>query len=132
MNSMKPTIKFSILWIDCGGGLLVGGLMMIFSEPLIRLFELPGPVFFAVATANLLYGGFAMFVATVGQRSARLIASLAVANALWGFAALGIAICFLSTASLFGLAHLVIESAVVFWLASKEWPLSLEIQRGNG
>ncbi len=110
-----------VLWVDCGGALLVGAGMVVFADWLSRLYRLPGPLFGIVAAANLVYGFFALFVASRRIRPTGLVAALAVANALWGAVCLALAAAVFGRASGLGLAHLGGEAAVVLVLARTEW-----------
>lgn len=111
----------SILWLDGGGGLLVGVLMQALSTWLLPLFRLPEPVYFTITAANLAYGVFGLFLASRPRRSRRLVVTLAVANALWGVLCVIGVILLANRASVFGLVHIAAEGAFVFWLAQTEW-----------
>ena len=111
----------SILWLDGGGGFLVGVLMLALSTWLLPLFRLPEPVYFTITAANLAYGVFGLFLASRRSRSQRMVAALAIANAAWGVFCVVALILLAGRASLFGLAHIASEGAFVFWLARVEW-----------
>ncbi len=111
----------SLLWLDGGGGLLVGVLMLALSTWLQPLFRLPEPVYFTITAANLAYGTFGLFLASRKQRSRGLVVTLAVANALWGVLCVVGVILLADRASVFGLFHIASEGAFVFWLAQAEW-----------
>jgi hypothetical protein len=113
-------IRF-ILWLDCGGGLLVGTLMWALGGWLQPLFRLPPALYTGVTAANLAYGAFALVIALHRRRSVRHVATLAVANALWGCVCLAAVIAVAGRASVFGLGHLIAEGAFVVWLAGTEW-----------
>ncbi len=95
--------------------------MLVFSAWLAPLFRLPPPLFGIIATANLVYGSFSLYLALRRRRPVLLISILAAANALWGVVSLVVAAAVASRASVFGLAHLLIEAAVVIALARAEW-----------
>jgi hypothetical protein len=116
-----PAIVRRILWVDCGGAILVGVLMFVLADWLRPLFQLPPLLYYAIATANLLYGAFSLFLATLKNRPCSLIAALAIANAIWGFVCLIAAISMVGRASILGVSHIALEGAVVFSLARIEW-----------
>lgn len=111
----------SLLWLDCGGGLLVGAGLLLLSRWLQPLFGLPEGLYHGVTAANLAYGCFALFVATQRPRSVRLIAVLAGANAVWGVFCLVAIALVLQREALLGCIHLAGEALFVFWLARMEW-----------
>lgn len=121
----------SILWLDCSGGLLVGAGLWLLSGWLQPLYGLPEGLYFGMATANVAYGCFALFVATRRPPTVGLITVLAGANALWSvFCVLAFVQVFRS-ASLLGYAHLWLEGAYVLWLATMEWRHRVLLSQGN-
>jgi hypothetical protein len=120
-SSNAPTLSRWILWLDCSGGLLVGGMMVACSAWLSRLYQLPPRLYFAIAAANITYGVFSLFLALRRRRPLSLIVTLAAANTLWGGVCIVMAAVMLGRASVFGLGHILTEGAVVFALAYGEW-----------
>ncbi len=117
---VSPAVK-AILWVDCGGALLVGGLMWVLADWLLALYRMPPSLFFAIATANLVYGCYSLSLALRRRRPQRLISALAVANAVWGCVCVVGALLLVGRASILGVATLLLEAAVVFTLAWWEW-----------
>ncbi|MCU0755309.1 MAG: hypothetical protein MUE46_09325 [Xanthomonadales bacterium] len=116
-----PTHVRLILWVDCSGAILVGALLLVFADWLRPLFQFPPLLYFTIAAANGVYGTFSLVLASLPQRPLSLIATLAIANAFWGCACLIGAASMLGRASIFGMAHLILEGLVVFSLARIEW-----------
>jgi hypothetical protein len=121
----------ALLWIDCAGGLAVGAALFGFAAWLAPLFRLPDPLYHVIAAANVGYGIFSLSLALRRRRPVALIATLAVANALWGGVCLIAAASLLGRASIFGLAHILAEGAVVFCLAQMEWRHRASIAAGG-
>ena len=111
----------SLLWIDCGAGLLDGALTLAFSGWLSRLYALPVDLLIVMGVANVMYGTFSFSLARRGFRPRALIVLLVVANALWAGLCGLTAIVVAANASKFGLAHLLVESLLVGGLARLEW-----------
>ncbi|WP_373061612.1 hypothetical protein [Gemmatimonas sp.] len=82
---------------------------------------MPPSLLIAMAMANLTYGLFSFSLAIRRVRPRALIVLLAVANATWAIACGVAALVLASTASMFGLAHLLIEGLLVGALAVFEW-----------
>ena len=110
-----------LLWFDCSGGLIVGGLMFVFAAWAAPLFRLPEPLFHVIASANVAYGCYALFLARRPQRSVAQVAALALANLAWGVACVVGVVLLFDQASIFGLAHMIAEAGVVFALGTAEW-----------
>lgn len=110
-----------ILWIDCTGGLFVGISMLLFAHWLHPLFQFPSSLYYTIASANVGYGIFALVLAASKKRPIGLVSTLAIANGIWGFVCIIAAVHMVGRASFFGLAHIVLEGIVVFWLAQMEW-----------
>ena len=111
----------SLLWVDCSVGMLVGAVVLSFSGWLSRLYALPVSLLVAMSIANIAYGTFSLSLARRKFRPLARILFLALANASWaamcGFTAVVVA----ESASRWGLAHLIVESAFVGGLAGLEW-----------
>jgi len=85
------------------------------------IYAMPPSLLIAMAMANLTYGLFSFSLAIRRVRPRALIVLLAVANATWAIACGVAALVLASTASMFGLAHLLIEGLLVGALAVFEW-----------
>ena len=116
-----PAIVRSILWVDCGGAIFVGVLMFVLADWLRALFQLPSFLYFAIAAANLCYGTFSLVLASLKKRPISLVSTLAIANAFWGCVCLITAVSMIGRASVFGMAHILLEGVLVFSLAQIEW-----------
>lgn len=110
-----------LLWIDSGGALFVGALMLALLGWLSELYRLPVEVVAVVATANIVYGCFSLSLALRVRRSHAMIATLSYANAAWAVCCFVGAVVFWSEASIFGIAHFVMEGAYLAYLARIEW-----------
>ena len=99
----------------------MGLLMLVFADFLSGLFRFPGALYGVITAANLGYGVFALCLATWRKRPVILVSALAIANALWGVLCLVMVVGVAGSASVFGLAHILAEGALVFWLARFEW-----------
>lgn len=95
--------------------------MLVFADWLPRLYQLPSSLYYAIATANLGYGAFALVLALRRTRQISLVSTLAIANAIWGGICLIAAVSMFGSASIFGVTHILAECVVVFWLAQLEW-----------
>ncbi len=110
-----------LLWIDCAGALLAGIIVFLLSEQLVALHRFPKAIIMTIATANVAYGCFSLSLARWRQRPQAMIVLLAAANVTWALACIAGAAMLWSEASLFGLAHLLLEGAYVAFLATNEW-----------
>ena len=114
-------LRRHLLWVDCGAALLAGTLVLALSGWLSELYALPRAFLLGMGAANVGYGAFSGSLARRDSRPPALIVLLVVANAAWAglcaLAAVGLA----TTASAFGLAHLVGEGVFVGTLAALEW-----------
>ena len=111
----------SLLWVDCSAGILAGAVVLSFSGWLSQLYALPVSLLVAMGIANVAYGTFSLSLALRTFRPRAQIEFLALANASWaalcGFTAVVVA----ERASRWGLAHLIVECALVGGLAGLEW-----------
>lgn len=118
---MNPTKVRRVLWLDCGGGLAVGNAMFALSDWGREFFGMSAGLYFGIATANLLYGLFALSLALRSHRPRGLLTALAVANATWGVLCLGALPFLFGQVSIFGAGHVLAEGLFVLWLARVEW-----------
>ena len=111
----------SLLWVDCSAGILAGAVALSFSEWLSQLYALPVSLVVAMGIANLAYGTYSLSLARRASRPRARIVSLALANASWAVLCGVTAVAVAESASRWGLAHLIVECAVVGGLAGLEW-----------
>jgi hypothetical protein len=111
-----------LIRIDWIGGGIAGLIMLSLHSWLAELYGIPDAIVLLFAFANLAY-------ATASFTLARLIKNgqvpylsvLAVANMVWGFVCLGLAVAWASHATGFGIAHFVAEGLYVGGLGFCEW-----------
>lgn len=111
----------SLLWIDCTGGLVVGTLVLSLADWLSALYALPLGLVVAMGIANLAYGTFSLSLARRRVRPPALLLLLVAANIAWAIACATTAAFVATQASVFGLAHLLLESVYVGGLGALEW-----------
>lgn len=104
-------------WIDASGGLLVGTAMLVLRPLLVGFYGLSLTLITAIAVANLLYSipGFAIGLSR--PRPAWLLQLLIAANLAWFGVCVVLATVVWSSATMFGLAHLLAEGLYVAALA---------------
>jgi hypothetical protein len=110
-----------LLWVDSGAGLLAGVVVLSLAGWLSQWYALPGGMVLGMGVANLAYGTFSGSLARRAHRPRGLLLLLVGANATWALLCGLAAVHFASTASAFGLAHLVGEALFVGGLAGLEW-----------
>ena len=107
----------NVLWVDC----VAGAVMLALSGWLSSLYAVPREFVIGLGVVNWMYAPFSFSLAVRSRRPRRLVMLLVVANAT------GAVLCFLAagglatTASPFGLAHLIGEGVFVGGLARVEW-----------
>ena len=111
----------SLLWIDAGAGLIGGGLVVLLSAWLSRLYALPMALIVVMGITSVLYGTYSLSLARRRVRPRMLIAILAIANATWAAFCAIAAVVVVPHATYFGIAHLGLESLFVGGLAVLEW-----------
>lgn len=102
-------------------GGIVGVLVLTFSGWLSELHSLPRTVLLFTGIANLLYASFSLSLAVRSERPLPLLYLLIAGNAVWLPVCFVLAATFLSSATIFGLIHLIGEGAFVGGLAALEW-----------
>lgn len=112
-----------ILWLDCIGGLLVGVIVIALCWPISRWESLPLSVVLAMGAANLIYGGYSLFVTTRKNRSLKLVKILSVANMFWLLVCFGILIAHWNQISVLGELHVAGEGIYVAALGIAEWKM---------
>ena len=110
-----------LLWIDGVAAATAGTVVLLGLEGLSALHRLTPEFLARTGWVNLAYAAFSLSLAARRERPLALIALLALANALWALACARWALAFASSASGFGLAHLLGEAAFVGTLAALEW-----------
>lgn len=110
-----------LLWIDSVGGLVAGGIMLALSGWLSGFYRLPQSGIVVMGIANLAYGSYSGWLRRRPVRPMPLIVLLVIANAAWAVVCWSAAVRTASSASVFGLAHLIGEGGWVAGLAVLEW-----------
>lgn len=110
-----------LLWIDCTAGALAGVAMLLLLDWLAALYGMPTDLLVFIGVANMLYASYSFSLAIRRTRTPRALNALIVANGVWALVCVGIAVCWADTATLFGMAHLLVEALFVGSLASLEW-----------
>ena len=119
MIKIEP--KEKLLWIDGIAGSVVGiGALVLFNW-LYALYQLPRHILLAIVLANILYGCYALFVASRKKRPMGLIIGLAAANLMWMFVSIGLLFAYGHQASVFGWLHIAGEGTFVAVLSFFEW-----------
>jgi len=116
---IQPNDK--ILWIDCLGGLAIGGLVIACCRMLGSLENLPVAVVFGMGLSNLCYGSFSLYVTTRKPRRVHWVKILAIANMLWLLVCLVIVVRFRQKISAWGLIAVIGEGLFVASLGYTEW-----------
>jgi hypothetical protein len=107
--------------IDGLGALVAGAVVLVLREFLSDVYRLPLELVTFIGLVNIAYSPLGLTLAFQQRRQVGVIASLALANLLWTVVCVTIAIRFWNDASIFGLAHLVLEGAWVAALGVIEW-----------
>jgi len=110
-----------LLWIDGLAALTAGVVTLAFDGFLSNLYSLPQQLITFIGAVNLAYSSFSLTLAMRRRRSLNLIVALALANALWSFVCVGLAISFRDQAKALGLGVLLFECLFVATLAWLEW-----------
>jgi hypothetical protein len=114
-------------WIDGCAGLTVGVLMLALRDLLPGFYGLPPGVVTFIAVANVAYSFFGLGLGALRSRPPALLYWLIFANFMWSVVCVVLAARVWSTASFFGLAHIVLEGLVVALLGSLETRYRREI-----
>ncbi|GAB57973.1 hypothetical protein [Rheinheimera nanhaiensis] len=118
---MKRIEKFNILHLDGSAGFTVGILLLLFPNWFGDLYKLPISIILLLATANVCYGVYALWLAFSKQRTSASVALLAVANAAWFPVCIAIVLIYAQTASVVGLTFISLEALFVAFLSFYEW-----------
>ena len=114
-------MKRNVLWIDCTAAALAGVVVLLFREWLSALQALPSPLLLFIGMVNILYACYSFTLATRAYRSQSMIILLVAGNLVWATVCLGLAMHFLASATVWGIAHLLGEAIFVGSLAAVEW-----------
>lgn len=117
-----------LLWIDGGGGALVGAIVLVLHRPLAGWYGLPAGAVLLLGAANLAYGTYALSLARRALRPAGMLMALIAANAAWPLVCAAILLAHLDELRALGVLHLVGEGLYVGGLAAVEWRLRDELR----
>lgn len=118
---LKKTIIKNLLWVDCIGALLAGIIVLILSQYLAIVYNLPIFLVIFIGLINILYGSFSFSLARKNQRSSYLIKLLSVGNLTWALFMVSVGTYSLNSSSIFGLIHIFGEGIYVGILGYIEW-----------
>lgn len=125
---IKTEQRDRILWIDGAAGTFVGIASLILLSWLVPLYQLPRNIVILITAANLIYGSYALYVASRKKRPIELVIALAAANLTWMFVCVGLLVLYGKQASIFGWLHIAGEGAFVTMLAVLEWRWRFTLQ----
>jgi hypothetical protein len=114
-------MRRNVLWIDCTAAALAGVVVLMLREWLSALQALPSPLLLFIGMANILYACYSFTLATRAYRSQSMIILLVAGNLAWAAVCIGLAMHFLASATVWGIAHLLGEALFVGSLAVVEW-----------
>lgn len=115
------SIRRNLLWVDGGGALLVGLLVVSLSGWLSDFYGLPRKILLFTGVVNLLYSSYSLTLAAKKSRPRNLVTILVVANLCWVPVCFVLAGLFWKDATVFGVGHLIGEGVYVACLACLEW-----------
>lgn len=121
LANMNVINRQNVLWIDCLGGLLVGVLVLLFSNLISEWDSLPLGIIRFVGFANLVYGSYSLWVTTRVPRKVIFVKILAIANMAWLLVCIMIIAMHWNDISLFGVSHKLAEGIYVASLGVIEW-----------
>ena len=110
-----------LLWIDCSAGAVVGVVVVTLHDWLSQWYALPLNILLFTGIINVLYACYSFSLAVRKKRSRTSILILIIANFAWVPVCLYLASIYWTTATLFGLGHLILEAFFVGGLAYLEW-----------
>lgn len=114
-------VRSRLLWIDGGGGAVVGVIVLALMGWLSVLYRLPLDMVRFMGVMNLVYGAYSLTLASRRTRPLWAIVLLATANMVWALACVRWSVIHWSTASVFGQIQLLGEALWVGGLAVIEW-----------
>lgn len=114
----------TILWVDACAAASAGLAVSVLREWLAHLYGFPISLVLFLGFANLAYasysGSLAVLASTGRLLSVRAVDLLVLANSCWVLVCAAVLASTMHTASVFGIAHLVLEGAFVGSLALVE------------
>lgn len=110
-----------ILWIDCVGAFATGLAMLFFSGWLSALYGLSAGFVIGHALVHLIYGAYSFSLAVRKRRPMSLLLLLVFGNAAWAVSCLVMAGSIFGDATVFAVAHFILEGIYVGGLAIIEW-----------
>ncbi|MCQ8849324.1 hypothetical protein NQT74_12075 [Alteromonas stellipolaris] len=113
--------NINVLHVDGSAGLAVGLVLFALAEWVSELYRLPLNVILFLASANILYGCYALALALSNQRSLMAIKVLSIANSVWVVICVAIVVLYVQTASPVGFLFIGGEALFVGVLAVYEW-----------
>lgn len=113
--------NINVLHIDGSAGLAVGLVLFALAEWVSELYRLPLNIILFLASANILYGCYALALALSNQRSLMAIKVLSIANSVWVVICVAIVVLYVQTASPVGFLFIGGEALFVGVLAVYEW-----------
>lgn len=118
---IKMKISSQLLWIDCTAGAIVGLLILLLLNFFSELYALPVAFTAFIGAVNFGYSIFSFSLARQRRRTLLKLKVLVVANLLWALLCLFYVYLFWAEASIFGIAHLVLEFIFVGGIGIAEW-----------
>lgn len=113
--------NINVLHVDGSAGLAVGLVLFALAEWVSELYRLPLNIILFLASANILYGCYALALALSNQRSLMAIKVLSIANSVWVVICVAIVVLYVQTASPVGFLFIGGEALFVGVLAVYEW-----------
>ena len=107
-------------WIDAAAGFTVGLAMFLVRDFLVGFYGLSIELLTVIASANVGYSLFGLGLGLSRQRPAPLLYWLICANFMWSVVCVVLAARVWSSATVFGLAHILAEGLFVAGLAFVE------------
>lgn len=121
MAAAPPAWRRRLLWIDGGSGAAVGVVGLLAAPVIARWTGLPPGHVLLMAAANVVYGSYALALASRPVRPRALIAVLVGANAVWSVLCMAWLVRFAGDVTALGAASLGGEGLYVGGLAGLEW-----------
>lgn len=113
--------NINVLHIDGSAGLAVGLALFAFVGWISELYRLPHNTILFLASANIIYGCYALSLALSNKKSLMSIKVIAIANSVWVAVCAAIVVLFAHTASPIGVFFICGEALFVGMLAVYEW-----------
>ena len=111
----------TLIWIDANAALLSGCFVLAFRGQLAPWFNLPERLLFSMCCVSFGYAAYSLRLAMQKSKPVKWLKVLVAANSVWAVLCLVIAVCFSATATIWGIAYLILESLFVATLAVLEW-----------